>query len=247
MFEGTSLRNPGWVGVVVLAGLFYLAGQYITSQPQRIKQETEANREISVQGTGEVTSKPDVARLTLGVQIEAQPTAKQAIDQLATKFSAVQKALEATGIKKDDIKTSNVSVNPAYDFQTGRTLRGFEANETVTVTIRDLERVGDVLTQGTAAGANQAGGVAFEVDDPTALQEEAQTKAIEDAREKAERLAKTLGVRLGSVKSFKVDAVGGGPPIFGRAEAAVGGDAKLPVPSGMEELKATVTITYELR
>jgi hypothetical protein len=48
MFEGSSLRNPRWVGAVVLAGLFYLGGQYIASQPQRIQQETEANREISV-------------------------------------------------------------------------------------------------------------------------------------------------------------------------------------------------------
>jgi uncharacterized protein YggE len=90
-----------------------------------------------------------VARLTLGVQIEAQPTAKQAIDQLATKFSAVQNALETSGIKPDDIKASNVSVSPVYDFQNERTLRGFEANETVTVTIRDLERVGEVLTKAT--------------------------------------------------------------------------------------------------
>lgn len=100
MFDGTMLRNPGWLGAVVLAGLFYLGGQYIASQPQRIKQETEANREISVQGSGEVTSKPDVARLNLGVTVEPQATAKQAIDQLATKFSAVQKAVEGAGVKK---------------------------------------------------------------------------------------------------------------------------------------------------
>lgn len=247
MFEGTSLRNPGLVGVVVLAGLFYLVGQYIASQPQRIQQETEANRQISVQGKGEVTSKPDVARLNLGVQIEAQPTAKQAINQLATKFSAVEKALDATGIKKDDIKTSNVSVNPSYDYQNGQRLLGFSANETVIVTIRDLERVGDVLTQATAAGANQAGGVSFEVDDPTALQEEAQTKAIEDARKKAERLARTLGVRLGSVKAFQVGTSQPEPPVFAAAAEAVGGDAKLSVPPGTQDHTATVTITYELR
>lgn len=138
-------------------------------------------------------------------------------------------------------------MNPSYDFPTGRTLRGFEANEMVTVTIRDLERVGEVLTQATAAGANQAGGVSFEVDDPTALQEQAQTKAIQDAREKAERLAKTLGVRLGSVKSFKAEGTPSEPPVFARAEAAMGGDTKLPVPTGTQELRSTVTITYELR
>lgn len=245
MFESISWRNPGWVGVVVLGGLFYLAGQYIASQPQRLQQEVEANREISVQGTGEVSSQPDVARLNLGVQIEAQPTAKQALEQLAAKITTVMESLEAAGIKSDDIKTSNVSVNPVYDFQTGRTLRGFEANEMVTVTIRDLDRVGEVLMQATTAGANQAGGISFEVDDLTGQQAEAQTKAIQDARSKAERLAKALGVRLGAVKSFKVDS--SELPIFARAEAGIGGDSPLPVPPGIQQLKATVTITFELR
>ena len=247
MFEGTSLRNPSWVGLVVVAGLFYLMGQYIASQPQRIQQESAAQREINVQGKGEVIAKPDVARLSLGVQIDTPPSAKHALELLTQKFSAVVQALKTAGIKEADIKTTNVAVNPVYDFQGTQTLKGFGASETVEVTIRDLDKVGDVLAQATAQGVNQAGGVSFEVDDPTALQEEVQSKAIQDAEQKAKRLSKLLGVSLGPVKAFKVDeapTLPGPVPMRAGAAEGVGGP---PVPAGTQSITTTVTVTYELR
>jgi uncharacterized protein YggE len=237
---------------VLLGGLLYVTGQYLASQPLRVQQETEAQREITVQGTGDVEARPDVARLNRTVNSGPQPTAEAALTLLTEKFEAVVEAVKRFDIKEEDVKTTNLSINPVYDFTDGRqTLRGFEASESIQVTIRDLKRIGDVLAQTTAVGVNQAGGISLEIDNPTQVQQEAQDKAIQDAREKAEHLASELGVRLGSVKNFSATAAQPPQPPFYEARAlGQGGDAQLtgpPVPTGSTTITSNVNITYELR
>lgn len=238
---------------VAIGGLFYVAGQYIASQPQRIQQEAEAKREIAVQGRGEVSVRPDVAKVTLGLTTGPQPTAKAALDALAKKFQGIVAAVKNQGIKDEDVKTSNFSIQPVYDFADGRqTIRGFEATESLEVKIRDLDKIGEVLARTTAEGVNQAGGISFEIDDPDAAQDEAEGMAIKDAKANAERLAKTLGVGLGRVKTFSVTSAPPSPgPIFAQAELegvpGAGGPGAPPVPPGIEEIVVTVTVTYELR
>jgi uncharacterized protein YggE len=237
---------------VLLGGLLYVAGQYLASQPSRIQQEVEAKREISVQGTGEVQARPDVARLHLTVNSGPQPNAEAALTLLTNRFEAVVDALKPFSIKEEDVKTTNLAINPVYDFTEGRqTLRGFEASESIQVTIRDLEKIGDVLARTTAAGVSQAGGVNLEVDDPTKVQQEAQDKAIADAREKAEHLARQLDVNLGSVKNFSAtSALPPQPPFFEARALGQGGDAVAggpPVPTGTNTITSNVTLTYELR
>lgn len=237
--------------IVVIAGLFYVLGQYVSSQPQRLEKEAELKREITVNGNGEVQGKPDVARLLLGVQTGPQPSAKGALDSLSRRFNAIVAALKALGIKEEDIKTTNFSMNPQYDYQNQPAhIRGFEASEYVQVTVHDLDTIGEIIAKTTLEGVNQIGGVTFEIDDPDALQTEAQEKAIEDARKHAEQLAKALGVRLGRVKTFSVSSPNSPIPIFAeRAVDAAGGAAPVapPVPVGTSEITATVTITYELK
>jgi uncharacterized protein len=240
------------LGAVVIAGLLYVVGQYVASQPQRIEKEAEANREIAVQGRGEIIAKPDVAKLTLGVQTGPQPTAKAALDLLSSRFDGVVAAVKAAGVKDDDVKTTNLSINPVYDFSGGRqTIRGFEAAESIEVKIRDLGKIGEVLAKTTIEGVNQAGGVTFEIDDPEALQRQAREKAIESARANGEQLARALGVRLGRVKNFSSSTEPPtGPPIFARAalESAGAPDvAAPPVPTGTNEIVSTVTVTFEIR
>lgn len=238
------------LAAVVLGGLLYVFGQYIASQPQRIQQETEAKREIAVQGRGEIRARPEVARLTLSVETGPQPTAKAALDLLTRRFTAVGSAVKALGIAEEDVKTTNLSINPQYDYVEGRqALRGFVATESVEVKIRNLETIGEVLARTTLEGVNQAGGISFELDDPEKLREQAEEKAIQDARENAQRLAKALGVALGPVKSFSVASEPTRlPPVFAeRALTTEGGAAGPPVPSGSLEITAMVTMTYSLR
>lgn len=241
---------PLWI-LVALGGLFYVGGQYVASQPLRIEQEIEANREITVQGTGEVTARPDVAKISLGVQTGTLASAEAANERLAELFNAVLEAVKAQGIAEEDIKATNLSVNPVYDYTDGRRiLRGYEANETVEVKVRELDKAGSILSSATREGVNQAGNVQFEIDDPDQLQLQAQEEAIKKARENAEQLAKTLDVKLGRVKSFSLQE-GSEPPILFQdkmmaAPEGRGGDA-VEIPSGTQDVTASVSVTYELK
>lgn len=250
---GTVIKFPIKLAVivVVIGGLFYVLGQYIASQPQRVEQEAQAEREITVQGKGEVTSTPDVARITLGVTTGTQSTADRALSILSERFQAVFGAVKQFGVEDEDIKTTNLSIRPVHDFRDGqRTLRGFEASESIQIKIRELGKVGDIIAASTREGVNQAGGISFEIDDPQELQEEAQKKAIDDAQENAEQLAKALGVKLGRVKAFTAAEGQPNVPVFqavSTLESAGDELAGPPVPAGSQDVVATVSITYELK
>ncbi len=239
--------NPIIVAVL-LGGALYIAGQYVGSQPQRIEQESRANREIQVQGSGSIEVRPDIAMVQLGVKSQVRTSATEALNEISTKLESVTQALKESGIADDDLKTSNFTINPVYDYQDGRTIpRGYEASETLQVKIRNLDNVGQVLSRTTVEGVNQVGGLTFVSDNGEDLRTQAEAVAIADARAKAEKLAESLGVRLGEVKSYSA-STGGPEPLFrdlALSEAA-GGSAP-PVPAGTQETTATVNITYEIK
>lgn len=237
------------LAITVLAGLFYVSGQYVASQPQRIQQELTANREISVSGTGEVHARPDIAVISLGMTTGTQQTAQRAMDILSQRFTSIINALEKENIAKEDIKTTNFSMNPVYNYEQGSPrIVGYEASESVDVKIRNLDAIGAVLAKTTTAGVNQAGSVRFEIDDPEQIKLEAQQKAIAQAKKNAEQLADDLGIRLSQVKTFTTVNNVPGPPIYARATfEAQGGDTELPTPAGTQTITATVTITYQIK
>lgn len=241
------------IAIVLLGGLLYVAGQYVSSQPQRIQKEAAANREITVQGTGKIETKPDIAQYSLGVTTGPQASAVIAMTNLTDKFNAVLNVVKQQGVKADDIKTTNLSINPVYDWSNGKqTLRGFDASENISIKIRDFSKIGDILAKSTVEGANQAGGIQFTVDDPEKLQTEAQKKAIEDAQGKAKELAKSLGVSLGKVKTFSASAtLPNTYPMYANSALMGAGDSSLAkspeVPTGTQEITANVTIVYELK
>lgn len=239
-----TVRPPVWAIflAVILAGCFYLYGKTIEAEP-------ETPGTISVTGDGRAFAAPDIAELSLGVQTGRLPTAKAAMEKLGQSMTAVTEALEKAGIAKDDISTEYFNLNPAYDWTDGRQVaRGFEANQSVRVKVRDLDSASDVLAAATEAGANQVGGISFTLDDPDAKQAEARAEAITEAKEKAERLADDLGVELGDLVGFSEGGFGG-PPILMRADAmgmGGGGDSAAPLPSGQQEITVQVTLTYEV-
>jgi len=238
--------------VVVTAGVFYLGGQYVATAPQRAEQEVVANREIAVQGRGEAFGIPDVARLTLGVSTGPQSTADAAMKILTRNFTAVERQLQAIGIEDKDMKTTNLSVRPIYDYNDGRrTIRGYEASESIRVTIRDTAKVGEVLAKSTGEGVNQASGISFEIDDPTEVKKQAQEEAIEKAKENAKELADSLGVKLGKIKRFTVLSGGNVPErmfaAFEGSALAEDGASGPPVPAGEQDVVVTVEVTFELK
>ncbi len=240
------LRPPLWLPISVAAvlGVFYLGGKAIES-----RDFTPAT--ISVSGEGKVSAVPDIASLSFGVQTGRVSTAQDATARLQKDMTAILEAVKAKGIEEKDITTESLYLNPAYDWTDGGQLpRGFEASQSLRVKIRDLSKIGDVLSAATAAGANQIGGVTFTVDDPETLRTQAREKAILQAKEKAVKLASELGVTLGKLKGFN-EGFGSMPPVFERSMMldgmGGGGGGPLPVPTGEQELMTTVTLTYEVR
>lgn len=247
-----TVRPPNWMPVILLAaviigGVFYVGGK-------KLETKDHTPTMITVTGEGKTAAAPDIAELSFGITVQRQATAKGAMDLLGKGMNSVLEAVKQAGVDQKDIRTEALSLNPAYDWNEGRQImRGFDAGQSLRVKVRDLGTVSDVLAAATSAGANQAGGVSFTVDDPEKARAEAREKAIAQAEEKAEVLARQLGMHLGKLKGF---SEGGGyaPPMpYGRG-GAVSMDAAqtmevmpTPLPAGEQEVNVQVTLTYELR
>jgi uncharacterized protein len=244
-----NIRPPVWaiLTAVLIGGVFYIAGKNIEASP-----EPQQMASITVSGDGKAFATPDIAQLNVGVQTGRQATAGAAMEKLKTSMDAVIAAVKAQGIDEKDITTQSFWLNPVYDYANGRQIpQGFEAGQSLTVKVRDLDKTSDVLGAATAAGANQAGGVTFTVDKPEAKQAEARAEAIKEAQNKAEMLARQLGVRLGKIISFN-EGYGGYPPVpmyYDKAVMGVGGAMEaqsVQLPVGEQEVNISVSITYEL-
>lgn len=243
-----TLRPPVWALLlaVLIGGGAYIAGKHIETRDREPVT-------ISVSGEGKTNAVPDVARLSFGIQTERKQTAKEVVAEVSEAMTKALAAVKAAGIQEKDIRSENFSVNPVYDWsERGQIFRGYQAQQSLRVTVRDLDKVSAVLQAATDSGANQAGGVEFTVDDPEAKRSEAREKAIAQARTKAEKMASDLGMRLGKIRGFSEGGGGGYPvPMMARAEmATAGADAdmkQVPLPAGEQEIQAYVNITYELK
>ena len=244
-----TIRPPLWlpIAVVLIGGSFYLAGKNIEIDAKRENPAT-----ISVSADAKVSATPDIAMLSFGVKTGRQPTAKAAMALVTKNMAAVLSAVKKLGVEEKDITTANFWLSPSYDYtSSGEIPRGFEVNQTLSVKVRDLDNVGDILTAATNAGANQAGSINFSIDNADALKADARTQAIAKAKAKAEVLAQSLGMHLGRITGFSEDGAYSPRPMMMAKTMDMGmgggGEAAVPLPSGEQEIVSNVTITYELR
>jgi uncharacterized protein YggE len=207
--------------------------------------EGSADRTVTVMGTAVVKSAPDEAVISLGVHTEAEG-AKAAMEQNAERMEAVVRALVNAGVAAEDISTSNISLWPQYD-SNGVNVTGYVAENSLSVTVRDIDEVGDVIDAGIAAGANLAGGVMFQLSDDNQGVEQALRMAVDDAKAKAEALADQAGASLGRVVRID-ETMSGAPPIYyeERAVAADAGGATTPILPSDVETSVTVTVVWAL-
>lgn len=140
---------------------------------------------IVVDGEGKLTAKPDVAMVELGVVTEGK-TVEQIQASNTQKMNAIISALKESGISSDDIQTRQYNLNPKYNWDDGQqTLDGYTISQNISVKVRDMNKVGEVIGQAGGLGANQVGGMQFVIDDPKALEAQARDLAIDEAKEKA--------------------------------------------------------------
>ena len=202
---------------------------------------------LTVTGEGEARAAPDMAAIQLGVTTQA-PGAAEAMRQNSAQQTAVIEALAGAGIEGADIQTSGLNLNPLMDYAEGRapSVTGYQASNMVTVRVRDVARLSEVLDAIVAAGANEINGISFLRDDSAASEDEARRAAVEDARHKAEILAEAAGLTLGPVLVLRdTPAVEGPRPMMMEArDAAIA--AKVPIAAGEVAMTAQVQMEFAL-
>lgn len=217
---------------------------------------------ISVSGEGEVFAVPDTAEFTFSM-IEEGVTVGAVQEAATTKANAAIDALKEQGIEEKDVKTVAYELHPKYEWVPATCVRypcnrkqvqkGFTLNQSVRIKVHDLSRAGEFLELVTEKGVSSVSGLTFTIQDEDMVREEARKLAIDEARAKAEKLAKDLGVSLVRIVGF--DEQGRYPTqMFMRSEAVFKADmdvneaqAAPAVPAGENRIVSNVTIVYEIR
>lgn len=199
-------------------------------------------RTITVSGRGSVQVVPDIAELGAGVQSTAA-TASAALDSVGTGSQALVETLRGLGIADDDIQTSGLSLWPQFD-QDGREITGYQASTSVSTTIRDVARVGEVVDalKGLVGDELTLNGVSFSFDDPEAVLAEARAEAVTNARVRAEQYAAAADAEVGQI--LRIIEGGASDPIELRAAAPEAADSSLAIAPGSQDLTADVTVVF---
>jgi len=208
-------------------------------------QKTDA---FSVTGLGKTTVVPDIARVNVGISASG-PTVKQTQNEINIVINKVSEAIKKLGIESKDIKTNTYSINPTYDYTDGKqTIRGYSAQTSLTVTIRDTQKANSVIDTATQNGANNVGGITFDVDDKTKAQNEARKFAVEDAKRKAKDASSIAGFTLGNIINYQENFDGNiEPRSYLMADKAVSESAPTQLEEGSRDISVTVTLSYEIR
>jgi uncharacterized protein len=236
-------------GIAVGAIAAAIAGSAFGGPRSALGAENTTPKEhtISVTGTGRVVVTPDVADLRIGVVV-TRPTVKEARSLAAAQMTRVIAALKKLGIADRDIQTSGLSLTPNYTYPAnGGTprLTGYTLSNAVSVTVRDLDKIGDAVDDSLAAGATTLDSVAFRVEDPAKAQQQAREQAMAQAKAKAQTLASSAGVSIAGVASISESSATPPPPIYyGAAAGAAVRDTATPVQVGTNEILVTVNVEY---
>ncbi len=202
---------------------------------------------ISVSGTGRILVKPDVADISLGVHVE-RGKAKESEIAAAELMGKIIDALKAAGVADADIQTANLSLQPTYDYSSSKQfITGYATDNVVSITVRDLTKVGETVDAAVDAGATQVNGINFRVDDQAKVEAQARQAAMKDAKSKADALTSAAGVNITGVASIsEVSSPIPQPYPYDLSGSAPAADTRAvtPVEPGKVTLEVTVTVTY---
>jgi uncharacterized protein YggE len=217
-----------------------------TVHAQAQQAQCEAYGRVIVIGEGSVSVTPDYALITSGVTTEAK-TVKGATDVNSKLMAAITTALLDRGIEQKDIQTSRFSIRPVYAPHEPRTepkISGYNVSNQVSVTVRKIGDLGEILDHLVTAGVTDVGNIAFLVSDASKAADQAREAAMADARRKAEVYAHASGIQLGRVEWITEDA-GVVAPVQTRAQGASAAmAATVPISAGEDTLRVRVTVGF---
>lgn len=248
---GNWHKKHVWMKISLII-VFFLAFVAI-AKVSYFERDDRQPENFNVSAQGKVFAKPDVATFTAGVTTEPQRTVSVAVKMNTEKMNAVIKKIKDLGVEDKDIQTSNYSISPQYNWDSGQQrLIGYGVHNQVTVKVRNLDKVDDIIQGVTDAGANQVGNVSFTIDDQDALKAQARAEAIEKAQAKAQEIAKESGLKLGKLvnvsESYDVPTpyplygIGGGP-----MEKSMDVAVAPQVETGQQQITVDVLLTYRVK
>lgn len=215
--------------------------------PLAARADDDPKRMVMVEGTGTVSAVPDMADVVTGVTNRAD-SARQALDANNAAMARLIKALRKADIDEGDIRTSGFNVSPYYEHVKNtrqRRIAGYQATNQVTVTVRDLKRIGRIIDDVVTAGSNKVRGVQFRVSEPDKLLDEARRKAFADAKRRAALYADAADIDLGKVILIQERGARFPQPRMYAAEAMKDARA-VPVSPGTQNLSVNVSVKFEL-
>lgn len=243
-----NIKSVGLMMILVVVFLFCIKF-FDISYPLRVT-VVNTNQELAVVGEGKVEVIPDVAYIDVGITVNNLSTTGDAKTKIDDINNRMIESLKKLGISSKDIKTTNYSIYPTYTYENNTNkISGYDGNATITVKTKKTELVAQVIEEATNAGANQINNTRFVIDNPAKYREEARGKAIKNAKEQAEKLAKSLGIKLGKVVNV-IESLDGGSnnpdPLYSSKFGGGGGGGAM-IESGSETVTSTVTLFFEKR
>jgi hypothetical protein len=248
MISQNRTKTTLMLGLAALGLLTACASPTVSASSPRASDNASGPKTIVVSGNGLAYGQPDIATIRIGVNTrDADPGV--AVNANSAKTAALIKVLKGLGIADKDLQTSNFSVNAQQDYGPDGQPKGtvtYFVDNTLTVKIRDLDKLSDVLGGAVDAGANNIYGISFGVADRAKLEAEARDKAVADAKTRAEQLARAAGVKIIGVLAI---SEGNTTPIVplpyadGRLAAE---SVAVPVATGELQVNLQVNVTYEI-
>ncbi len=245
--------KKGSAGIILVTIIFVLLGLFIANKlnlalPLTIV-STSRTSELSVVGEGKVDVTPDTAYVDVGVTVENVSTVDTAQKTITEKNNAIVEALKKLNIKEENIKTSNFSIYPNTVYNNGKTsIAGYNGNVTLSVKANSPSETAQIITEATKAGANQIQGTRFVVDKPENFREKARELAINNAKDQAQKLANSLGIKLGRIVNvIESTPQSPNPPIlYAEKSMGIGGaGSSADLQPGSQTISSTVTLYFE--
>jgi len=207
-------------------------------------------RTLNVSGNGTVYLTPDIANIYIGVHNE-DPVITTAVNNNNNQTKALVDALKNSGVAETDIQTSNFSIyiTQSYDKMTGQSLGStYAVDNTVYVNVRDLTKLGGLLSTAVGAGANNINSISFDVADKTAAMAQARQKAMENASSLASELARNAGLKLGEIQNVSYSDTSSIPFPYGMGGGGSSTpNTSVPIQPGKTQISVTVNVTYMIK
>lgn len=250
------MENKNFSSNFLSAVIFSIVGLFVIklfniSYPITVV-NTSRSSELAVVGEGKVVVVPDTAYVDAGIMIDRATTVSEAQNKINEINNKIITALKGVGVEKNDIKTSNYSINPNYKYTNNENrVDGYNGNVSIEIKVKDPQLAARVIEVVTAAGANQINGSRFVVGKPEMYREEARNAAIKNAKDQAQKIAKDLGIKLGKITNI----VESSPdqnifPVYSKMDSAMlrtggGGGGSPEIEQGSQTITSVVTLYFE--